>query len=270
MSIRQDFFLDQFDSAFKTHIIEFSKKLTDLSHSYDVIIFLARKAACLADCFDELGMSSFHCVITSSRILDMNLDWLKYKRIAIVDDALISGTTIYEAQQKLNSFGINEADVYVLSIDEYWWSKELVTPKPSYFKLNSTQTSLICANIVKAISVVPRPYTIDYPLFKNIRIKESDFENLSNSADWLVYEATSSHQEKFNITNLTIVPSEAKLLSFLDEIGLSIFDNSIFKIRLYALNINNSFWCQALPIVILPPINCNRKLNMSHFRQLSM
>lgn len=265
MSIKQDFFLDQFDSSFRTHIVEFSKKLTDLSHKYDVMIFLARKAACLADCFDELELSNFHCIITSSRILDMNLDWLKSKKIAIIDDALISGTTIYEAQHKLSSFGINKADVYVLSVDENWWTKELVNPEPSYFKLNSAQTSLICANIVKAISVVPRPYTIDYPLFKNIRIKEKDFQDLSTSAEWLVYESTSSHQAKHNILNLTIVPSEPTLLSFLDEIGLSINNNSIFKLRLYALNIKDIFWCQTLPIVILPPIS-EEELNNLFFR----
>ncbi|MDF2189845.1 hypothetical protein [Paraflavitalea sp. CAU 1676] len=208
----------------------------------------------MADCLDELELSSFHCVVTSSRILDMDLNWLKSKKVAIVDDALISGTTINEALGKLNTFGIDKVDVYVLSVDGHWWVKELVDPKPPYFTLNSEQTSLICSNIVNAISVVPRPYTIDYPLFKNIRIKEKDFQEISNSADWIVYESTSSHQEKHNILNLTIVPSEPALLSLLDDLGLSIANNSLFKLRLYALNIQDVYWCQALPIVILPPL----------------
>jgi hypoxanthine phosphoribosyltransferase len=265
MSLRRDFFLDQFDSSFRTHIVEFSKRLTEISHKYDVLIFLARKAACLADCLDELELTNFHCIVTSSRILDMNLDWLKSKKIAIIDDALISGTTINEAQRKLSTFGIKKVDVYVLSVDENWWTKELVNPMPSYFKLNSEQTSLICANIVNAISVVPRPYTIDYPLFKNIRINAKDFQDLSTSAEWLVYESTSSHQAKHNILNLTIVPNEPTLLSFLDEVGLLIHDNSIFKLRLYALNIKEIFWCQILPIVILPPIT-EEELNKMFFR----
>jgi len=257
MSLRRDFFLDQFDSSFRTHIVEFSKRLTELSHKYDVLIFLARKAACLADCLDELELSNFHCVVTSSRILDMNLDWLKSKKVAIIDDALISGTTINEALRKLSKFGIDKVDVYVLSVDEKWWTKELVNPMPSYFKLNSEQTSLICANIVNAISVVPRPYTIDYPLFKNIRIRERDFQDISNSSDWVVYESTSSHQAKHNIINLTIVPSEPTLLSFFDEIGLSINNSHLFKLRFYALKIKDIYWCQVLPIVILPPLTEN-------------
>lgn len=219
----------------------------------------------LADCLDELELTNFHCVVTSSRILDMNLDWLKSKKVAIIDDALISGTTINEAQRKLSTFGIEKVGVYVLSVDENWWTKELVNPMPSYFKLNSEQTSLICANIVNAISVVPRPYTIDYPLFKNIRINEKDFQDLSTSAEWLVYESTSSHQAKHNILNLTIVPNEPTLLAFLDEMGLSIHRNSIFKLRLYALNIKEIFWCQVLPIVILPPIT-EEELDKIFFR----
>ncbi len=254
MSLRRDYFLDQFDSSFRTHIIEFSKRLTDISNKYDVLIFLARKAACLADSLDELEMTNFHCTITSSRVLDMDLSWLQNKKVAIIDDALISGTTISEALRKLNTKGITKVDVYVLSVDENWWTKELVDPMPSYFKLNAEQTSLICSNIVKAISVVPRPYTIDYPLFKNIRIKEKDFQDISNSGNWTVYESTSSHQSKHNITNLTIVPSEATQIEFLDNIGLRISNHALFKLRLYALKIEDTFWCQVQPIVILPPI----------------
>lgn len=254
MSLRRDFFLDQFDSNFRIQVIEFSKRLTDLSNKYDVLIFLARKAACLADCLDELQMSSFHCTISSSRILDMDLGWLQDKKVAIIDDALISGTTIYEALEKLNSAGIFNVDVYVLSVDKNWWSKELVEPISPFFELNSEQTSLLCSNIVKAISVVPRPYTIDYPLFKNIRIKNEDFQDLSNSRNWIVYESTSSHQARYNIANLTIVPSEETLIDFSDEIGLNLYKSSLLKLRLYALKIKNIYWCQILPIVILPPL----------------
>ena len=267
MSKRIELFLNQFDSNFKIQIIEFSKRLTNLSNEYEVLIFLARKAACLADCLDELELTNFHCVITSSRILDIDLSWLKNKKIAIIDDALISGTTINEALQKLKIYGINNADVFVLSVDENWWAKKLVSPKPPYLKLNSDQTSLICSNIVNAISVVPRPYTIDYPLFKNIRIREKDFQDLSNSSSWIAYESTSSHQAKHNILNLTIQPSTATELLFFDEIGLDIKQNYLLKLRIYAVSINapNIFWCQLLPIVILPPIT-EKELNKLFYK----
>ena len=95
MKLRRELFLEQFDSSFRNHIVEFSKRITSLSKEYDVLIFLARKAACLADCFDELQLSHFHCIVTSSRILDMNLSWMHNKKVAIIDDTLISGTTIW-------------------------------------------------------------------------------------------------------------------------------------------------------------------------------
>ena len=248
-------FLEQFDSNFQNQIVEFAKRLTNISKEYDVLIFLARKAACLADCFDDLGLSQYHCVITSDRTLDMNIDWLKGRKIAIIDDALISGTTIYKALEKLKENGIKDTDVFVLSIDSYWWSDELVLPMEPYLKLNSKQTSIICTNIVDAISIIPRPYTIDYPLFKNIRIKESDFQDLSNSADWIVYESTSTKQEEYNIVNLTITPSDRKAIDFFKEIGLDYNVNTLLKLRLYAVKIKDTYWCQILPIYILPAIN---------------
>lgn len=255
MKLRRELFLEQFDSSFRNHIVEFSKRITSLSKEYDVLIFLARKAACLADCFDELQLSHFHCIVTSSRILDMNLSWMHNKKVAIIDDTLISGTTICNAKSKLEKAGVSQIDVYVLSVDESWWATDLVDPQPGYFRLNTKQTSLICSNIVKAISVVPRPYNIDYPLYKNIRIREKDFQDLSNSGNWIVYESTSHLQEKHNILNLTIAPSEMTLYSFLNNIGLRIDnDTCLFKLRLYALKINDAYWCQILPIIILPAL----------------
>jgi nucleoside phosphorylase len=257
MSLRKDYFLEQFDSTFRGHIVEFGKKLTELSKNYDLLIFLARKAACLADSLEELGLAQFHCMITSSRILDMKLDWLEGKKIAIVDDALISGTTIFENLRRLSKHKDLKADVLVLSVDLEWWKEDLVQPLPSYFKLNSQQTSLICSNIVNAIAVVPRPYTIDYPLFKNVRFKERDFQDIASSADWLVYESTSSHQERYKITNLTIVPSDAATVSFFSNLGLDVSRDFLLKIRLYALRIDDVYWCQIQPIVILPPLTAD-------------
>lgn len=253
MNTRQKKFLGQFDSNFRLHIVEFAKHLTEISKEYDILIFMARKAACLADCFNELQLSTFHCEITSSRILDMNLDWLKNKKIALIDDALITGRTILKALEKLKPI-VHEIDVYVLSIDEDYLVQDLVKPKSPYLKFNSEQTLQICFNIVKAISLVPRPYNIDYPLYKDIRFANYDFEYLSSSKNWKVLESTSYLQAEHNILNLTITPDEPTLSLFSSNIGLPIKGDHLIKIRLYASKDDNGYWCQVLPIIILPPI----------------
>jgi len=161
MKIQVETFLNQFDSNFRNEIVEFAKRITKYTEEYDVVIFLARKAVCLADCLNELELSNFNCLVTSSRVLDMNLTWLKNKKIAIIDDTLISGTSLYQIKQTLSENDITDVDFYVLAVDNEWWCKDLISPKTPYLFIDPSQVSLICSNIVDAIATVPRPYSID-------------------------------------------------------------------------------------------------------------
>lgn len=255
MSKRRDIFLSQFDSNFRSYVVEFSKSITEWSKTYDVLIFIARKAACLAGCLEDLRMCSFHCTVISNRVLDFDISWLTGKRVAIIDDALISGTTIDKILDRLSSISTAVVDVHVLSLDRDWWSPALVRPTSSALQLNSEQTAQICSNIVKAISLTPRPYSIDYPLFKGLRLRETDYLDIGNSQEWIVQESTSYAQFHGDVRTYTILPTAETLIRFCKNYGLPDNADIILKIRLFVLKVREQYWCETLPIVIFPPLH---------------
>ena len=181
MSSVRDIFLSRFNSSMRPEIIEYGKRLSSFSEEKNaVLFFMARKAVCLADCLASLKLSFFSCPITSDRVLELNTEWLQNKKVIVVDDALISGTTLFRTNEKLLQAGIKEENIknIVLCVNNKWWCPELITPHKPYLELEDNETASLCASIVEAISIVPRPYCVDFPLYRNIRIPANRFDEL--------------------------------------------------------------------------------------------
>lgn len=251
-------FLQQFNSNIRTHIINFAERLTQISQEVDIMIFLARKAACMGDCFYKLGLSKFHCDVTSSRILDLNLSWLRGKRVAIVDDMLISGTTIHKVVEKLRQNDIHNVKVYVLSTDTDFFNPNVLKIEEPYLRLDNKHTTCACAEIVKAISSTPRPYTIDYPLFREVNIREEIFGSVHSIPGWVTFNTTSNWLLKNGILNLTIEPDAETRKIFLNRLGIESESEFLFKIRLYAIKDNACYRVSLQPIAILPELSIEK------------
>ena len=175
MSAAEDFF-GQIDPDMKPLLKSYGERLTEASQSGAVVLVMARKAVCLADCLNKLGYAHFDGVVTSDRILDMNAEWLLGRRVHIFDDAVISGTTLYRTVQHLQHIGVESDDIRItaLCVDEEWWCRELVEPEAPIMELKDHQVSAFCAQIVGAIGMMPRPYSVDYPIFENIVVARRD------------------------------------------------------------------------------------------------
>jgi hypothetical protein len=62
----RDEFLGRFNTALRPEIVQYAKRLTTLSKQENtVLIFVARKAACFADCLSSLNLTYFNCPVTS-------------------------------------------------------------------------------------------------------------------------------------------------------------------------------------------------------------
>lgn len=250
-------FMACFDPTIAPYVVEFGKRLTRYTEEYDVVLLMARKAVCFAEALRLLRLTSYQCIVTSQRVLDLNLEWLRNKKIAIIDDALITGTTIYQTVQKLKRVGCN-VDVYVLCVNTEWWSPQLVQPKDPYLKLNDERTASFCSDIVDAISLIPIPYSTDYPLYTGLRLYPEDFDSLLSTPYWLVNDVTSSLQVKRRVFSKTFEPTASMAAKLNESLGLEIDKHCLIKVRLYGREHSTQkpfFWCNLLPIVAIEPLS---------------
>jgi len=98
------------------------------SQNPDVIVLMARKAICLFELFGYLDIPKPKGEIVSDRILDLEPEYFIGKKIIIVDDTLIVGSTLKSIQDKLVSYDV-EFQIVVFSVDIENWQKDLIIPK---------------------------------------------------------------------------------------------------------------------------------------------
>src|SRR5664279_2143546 len=84
-------------------LIEFSKHIASLDADY--VIFMARKALRLYDLLLLAGGPPCNRPVLSNHVLDENLQIFANKKIVLVDDTLILGTTLGKATRKLIEAG---------------------------------------------------------------------------------------------------------------------------------------------------------------------
>jgi nucleoside phosphorylase/hypoxanthine phosphoribosyltransferase len=256
MISHQEIFLNPFsEEVLRFAVIEYGKRINQYSNEFDVIIIMARKAVCFAESLRMLKLTSYQCVATSNRVLDMDIQWLRGKKVAILDDALITGTTIYRTKKKLESIGC-QVSVYVLCVNLDSWSKDLVEPELPYLKLHDAKTASFCSSIVDAISLIPLPYSTDYPIYSNIRIRKNDFESLFSSGDWLINDVSSSLQAKYEVFAKVFEPTQNLRKRFFKSLGAD-FSDILIKVRLFGRWFNktkDTYLCNLLPIFALDPL----------------
>jgi len=253
-------FLSQFDSGFLPHIFEFAEIIT--STKADVLMLMARKAACFVDCLEELGLVQHNSFVTTDRLLDMDTSWLKNKSIVVVDEALISGTTLFQTTNKLSESQVKSVDYRILCVNNESYSSDLIELNTPCLKLSDQQTTSLCSEIVEAISLLPLPYGVDFPQFRNLRVLARDLDEITNLLNWETHDVTSSLQREHGILSLTLVPTKPVLEKLNQQLGWKTEQGShIFKIRLYGQLINSTrkiYLFRVMPVAVFDPFSIKR------------
>jgi len=246
-------FLAQFDPALIPHIAEFGKRLSNVE--CDVFLLMARKAACFVEALSRLRLATIRGIVTTDRVLDADRSWLAGKRVAIVDEALISGTTLYRTQQRLHEADVAHQEIHVFCVNTRWWSPDVVQPEQPYLKLDDKRTTSFCADIVDAISVLPLPYAVDYPYLSDVRFRREDAELLWTAPNWDAHDITSSLQREHGVGTCTLIPNEPIVRAVDRDLGTPVSKIiDILKIRAYtriALGTDRDLvWCHFVPMVV--------------------
>lgn len=244
--------LNQFEPNFAIPLIEFGKSLSKIDA--DFLIFMARKALCLYDVLLYIGIPPIEKCVLSDRVLDMCLDPFKGKKIALIDDTLILGTTLYKTKKTLESIA-NEVSVHVFCTDNDWWSKDLIMPDSNVLELNDDRLLNFCTAEIRALSLLPRPYIVDFPLTSNFFIKESNFHLLLSCVEWVGQRISSQLQMKNGVEIYTFFPTEDILSELKVSFGEPIYSCfDITKIRLFARKSTDGYFIQLVPMITLKPL----------------
>lgn len=265
----RDPFLNVFQGDVRNNIIAFSEQLWNSDS--DVFLFMARKAACFFDCLRELGITDVRGQALSDRVLDMDLSFLKGKKVTLVDDCIFTGTTLYRAKNAVVKAGCSEFNTVTLAINKDTIrpallpggseASELCLASPM-FALSNSDCVRQNYDIVRAISIIPRPYDVDFPHSKTSKLSATAFDRLMCLPGWTAHDASSNFQLANSVRTFTFIPSSATHAKFCSIHGVTdaFVGNSkaylpVAKIRLYARALSSSSWSLRLvPIIMFPPL----------------
>lgn len=256
-------FLRTFQGDVRNNISTFCRTLWE--SDYEVFIFMARKAACFFDCLRELGVANVRGLALSDRVLDMDLSFLYDKNVLLVDDSVFTGTTLYAAKNRVVDAGCRSFSTLTLAVNMDAIRHELLPSGSEWgdlrisepvFRMPDSDCVRQCYDIVRAISILPRPYDVDFPHSRTFKMKEGAFNDLLTIPGWQPMECTSDYQRENDVRIFTLLPQKHTIAGFWDTHGVDESAGHYAKVRIYARRLpkSGSYLVRFVPIVMLPAI----------------
>lgn len=245
--------LDQFDPTIASQLIEFGKFLSTLDA--DVLVFMARKSLCLYDLLLAIGIPPSEKIVLSDRALDLSTDILKGKSVALIDDTLIVGTTIARTKDFLTGILGNNVTVHVFCVDSTWQRDDIIKADTVFLRADDRTVMSFCASLVRAMSLLPRPYLVDFPLTVPFRIRTGDMQCVLSATSWRGYRLSSPLQIENNVEVYTFLPQPETLTYYLRSLDVGIRQYiDIVKVRMFGRYHEDVLWNRIVPIITLLPL----------------
>ncbi len=244
----------QFEPDVAAQLIEFAKYIGTIDA--DFLIFMARKSLCLYDVLVRMGIPPTEKCVLSDRILDMDLQRFENRRVALIDDTLILGTTLGKTKQLLLRAGAASVTVHVFCIDDDYWSRDLVDPEKCMLHLDDSRVMTFCAAAVRALSLMPRPYLVDFPISRPIKIRADEAQCFLSNRAWRGFNISTSLQERNDVSSLSFFPNSFAKVELDRRWGTALSPLlDIIKVRGFARKNRDVYWLQLVPIVVLRPLH---------------
>lgn len=244
-----------FSEKFSQIIKKYVKRLNVLLKQYDAVIFMARKSICFYSALIIQGEieKSTECCIMSSRALEYNvLKRYVGKKVALIDDVVVKGTSITKAMNNLKEAGI-KPDIYIAACDIDFIQNESFEYKGfirhPYVILNEQDICELATFITEYIAASGCPYNIDQPIYKIYFRDHDEVEHFFALNKYV--DITSSTQQQFGIcSRVTHFKSTMLKNIFPEEIPL---EHVYVKIRMIYNKVSGEMLL--LPFVLLPEID---------------
>lgn len=260
--------LNRFPRKYRRHIIDFARSLENIEA--DVLVFTARKSACFFHCLEHLRLwVPAQVTVTTDRLIDHDMTWLRGKRVAIVDEVIVSGTSLFRLWQALTDAGVASIKIHALFVNQEWFVKEFFDSNclaPTYIALDGPEAQSLGTTIVRAFYSIPRPYSIDYPMSSWLTARASETVTLTRMPGWHVTETGSvwaPNEGDPHGTSLAFYRFEPNTAHhdkrFRDVVGVERSELALAKIRLYGrwetVDNRRTYHFRIVPYVIIDEIS---------------
>lgn len=237
--------LDLFDESTSDALQSFCKRIN--TSEADVFIIMAHKAICLFKVLqDQNYINIGNKPVISNLSLDFETESLNDKKIAVVDDIMISGTAVSSAVNKAISCGANKNDisVIVLAIDTDYMRMQFINESHKNVLecntyLSDNECIKLSSNLSNAFSYYGIPYDYDFPIYEGIRIDNDEHNALFNNFFWDCFDISNDYQKEGDINSYLIIPKKVFLNDFYKSIGVNFINSVNFKIKIYLKNYTN-------------------------------
>lgn len=232
----------------------------------DVFVIMAHKAVLLFYLLVAQGHIAKHAaekIIISNLALDFDCCYLKEKKIAILDDIVISGTTIASTINKLISVGVhrNNIDVIAIAIDQDYFNMSFentmgVSVLHCDFAPKDAPCIELSAVVSKVFSYYGVPYDVDFPVYEKIPVSEATLNILHSDLFWDEVDVSSRNQRAGDINVYTLFPAQPVLERLWVAIGADLKNCADIKIRLYVKRYpDGSRECHIVPMCLFKEIS---------------
>ena len=203
----------------------------------DIYVLLARKAVCLVDMFKHLGWPVPQGQLLSDRVIEfMPPEQLQGKRVVIADDIVIVGSTIHAIAEDLRAKGA-VVTTCAFAIDEEWLVPELFKPSGSEICMSDRESSLFCSQLVDAISLIGRPYAVDFPMLRfPLDPRALSVERWNVIAGCSSEDVSTAFHRKYQQQRLVVHVNRSMAVRLLHSVGCGALAEhlEITKLRIYA------------------------------------
>ena len=260
--------LNRFPRKYRRHIVEFAKGLSEIET--DVVVFTARKSACFFHCLEHLRLwAPNQAALTTDRLIDHEMSWLKGKRVAIVDEVIVSGTSLYRLWTALRKAGATSITVHALFVNKEWFVSDFFEPEmlaATHITLAGPEAQALGTTIVRAFYSIPRPYSIDYPMSSWLTSSRHQTLTLTGIPGWRsiesqgLWSAAKEEQHGEDLDFFRFEPDESHNdVEFSRNVGIARAAISLAKIRLYGRweshEAGRTYHFRVVPYLILEEIS---------------
>ena len=235
---------------------------------------MARKSLCFLKVLyrnNLIRQDFYQKIIVADTSVEFPCEYLKNKKITIIDDIMISGTSISKMIHFLLGIGIKASDinVYVIAVDiKYNYidfydhnTKHRFFDRNEAYVFDDAMCIELSANIAHLIARVGDSYNTDFPEYHKFILDNAEFENLFTKEYWEIYDVTNSYHKKGNVESYTFIPKKNALDAIAKLLGFDIRENAFLKVRLIAKTLeNDQYECLIVPLIIVNKLSYEEML----------